>query len=335
MACAVAEADRIEDHQLYIRGDRSTRGDRVPRGFVQVCTVGESYLVEKKEQSGRIELANWISSRDNPLTGRVIVNRVWHHLFGAGIVPTVDNFGAMGEPPSHPELLDALAVQFMEDGWSVKRLIRRIMLSRSYQLSTRLRPENRDIDGDNRLIWRMNRRRLEAEVIRDAILAFSGRLELEPPAGGQFLNPSYQRVDFDIPYRGVYVPVMRGSGYDFFAAFDGADPSIVVGRREVSTVPTQALHLLNSPLVMNESQRAAERLLARDDLDDTQRVDWAYWLALSRPPTDEQRQWAMAFLEDYPAVMEEEGRKVTDPRLEAWTRFCQSLIASAEFQILD
>jgi hypothetical protein len=337
MATAVTEEEKkkIADHVVYIRGDRTTRGDPVPRGFVQVATLDGSHLVQNKEQSGRLELAEWVANRENPLTARVIVNRAWHHLFGRGIVPTVDNFGAMGELPSHPELLDSLAVEFMDDGWSLKRLVRRIVLSRAYQLSTVGHTKNEDLDGDNRLVWRMNRRRLEAESIRDALLVFSGRLDLTPPAIGQSADPSYQRPEFDVPYRSVYLPVIREGGYDFFSAFDGPDTSIVVGRREVSTVPTQALYLLNSPLAMQESQRAAERLIASDDPDDAGRIDRAYRLAVGRPATDKEQQMVLAFLDRYPDLAKEEGKGFGDLRLQAWTQFCQALVASAEFQILN
>jgi hypothetical protein len=335
VTCGVAEADKIADQKLYIRGERSSQGDVIPRGFVQVVTCGGSHLVQDKEQSGRLELAEWIASRDNPLTARVLVNRVWHHLFGEGIVPTVDNFGAMGLPPSNPKLLDYLAVEFMDDGWSVKRLVRRIVLSRAYQLSSRGHPTNDQIDEDNRLVWRHNRRRLDAEAIRDSILAFSGGLDLEPPSNGQFVDLAYSSADYTIPNRSVYVPVMRQNGYDFFTSFDGADPSTVMGRRDVSLVPTQALYLLNSPLVLEESRRAAERLLGRDDLDDSGRIEWAYQLALSRGPTDAERQWTIEFLELFPEAMEKDGKSVSDAELETWTRLCQSLMASAEFQILE
>jgi hypothetical protein len=300
-----------------------------------VATLDGAHLVQNKEQSGRLELAQWVARRENPLTARVIANRAWHYLFGRGIVPTVDNFGAMGEPPSHPELLDYLAVEFMDDGWSLKRLVRRIVLSRAYQLSTERHPENEQRDGDNHLVWRMNRRRMEAESMRDALLSFSGRLELTPPALGQAVDPAYERPDFDVPFRSVYLPVMREGGYDFFDAFDGADASVVVGRREVSTVPTQALYLLNSPLVSQESRRAAERLLAMEDQDDAGRVDMAFRLAYSRPSTDAERDAVLAFLERYPELAKEEGKGFGDLPVQAWAQFCQALVASAEFQILN
>jgi len=335
LATGVEEGKKPADQPLYIRGDSGNRGDVVPRGFVQVATHNAAHEVQNKQQSGRLELAEWIASPQNPMTARVMANRVWYHLFGQGIVPTVDNFGAMGEPPSHPELLDYLAVQFMEDGGSVKRLIRRIALSHAYQLSTVDHPRNQEIDGDNHLVWRMNRRRLEAEALRDALLTFSGSMDLQRPETSQFLEPSYQRIDFEQPCRSVYLPVMRDGGFDLFGAFDGADASMVVGKREVSVVPPQALYLLNSPLVMNESRRAAERLLGREDLDDAARIDWAYRLAFSRPATDTDRQLGLAFVEKYRQVLEDEGKATGDVRLEVWTRLCQALVASAEFQILN
>ncbi|MCA9267681.1 MAG: DUF1553 domain-containing protein [Planctomycetales bacterium] len=335
VACAVAESAKPADQRVFIRGDRQDQGDIVPRGFVQVASAGGKHLIEDKKQSGRLELAHWIASSENPLTCRTAVNRVWQHLFGVGIVPTSDNFGSLGERPSHPELLDYLAVEFAEDGWSVKRLVRRIVLSRTYRLSTSGNSQNEELDGDNRLLWRMNRRRLDAESIRDAILTFSGRLQLEPPDAGQLANLAYQRPDFDDPHRSVYLPVLRTGGYEFFSAFDGSDPTIVVGRRDVSTVPTQVLYLLNSPLAIDESRRAAERLFEAEKMDDNGRVDLAYWLALSRAPDENERKAMLEFVDNFPALLKQEGKFVKDVPREAWAQACQALIASAEFQILN
>ncbi|HTU19832.1 MAG TPA: PSD1 and planctomycete cytochrome C domain-containing protein, partial [Gemmataceae bacterium] len=176
VAMAVREASRIEDCAICIRGNIGNRGAKVPRGFLQVASIGSPSALPAK-QSGRRELAGWLASRDNPLTARVMVNRAWHHLFGAGLVRTVDNFGTAGERPSHPELLDYLAVRFMADGWSVKKLIRTIMLSRAYQMSSAGRSDTLVIDPENRLLAHMNRRRLDAECLRDAMLTISGRLD--------------------------------------------------------------------------------------------------------------------------------------------------------------
>ncbi len=335
VACAVTESEKVADQRLYLRGERSSQGDKIPRGFVQVVSASDSYLLKNKEQSGRLELAEWIASANNPLTARTFVNRAWHHLFGVGIVPTVDNFGSLGQRPTNQPLLDHLAVEFADDGWSVKRLIRRMVLSRSYQLSTLGNKKNEQVDGDNKLLWRMNRRRLEAEAIRDTILSFSGHLKLEPPKTGQLADYGYRRPDFTVPVRSVYLPMLRQGGYDFFNAFDIADSTIVVGSRPVSTAPAQSLYLLNSPLVMDESKLAAERLLANKDIDDSQRIQQAYWAALSRAPTEQEQDWIVEFIEAFPAVIKSEGKYVKDAHVEAWTRVCQAIIASAEFQILN
>ena len=169
MAMAVEEAKKIEDCRICIRGSVQHRGPAVPRGVLQVATVGEPPKIPK-DASGRRELAEWIVSPQNPLTARVYVNRVWHYLFGAGLVRTLDNFGTTGEMPSHPELLDFLAARFMEDGWSTKRLVRELVLSHAYRMSTADNAKAVAVDPENRLLWRMNRKRLDAESLRDAML---------------------------------------------------------------------------------------------------------------------------------------------------------------------
>ena len=180
---AMGVRERFEplNSPLYVRGELDQPGERVPRGFVQVLSRGTPSAITKG--SGRRELAERLAARDNPLTARVMVNRIWLHLFGRGLVPTPDNFGAAGQTPSHPELLDALAVSFMDESWSVKKLIRRIVLSRAYQLGSTHDAHSFEVDPDNTLIWRMSPRRLEAEALRDAVLAISGQLDLEPPVG--------------------------------------------------------------------------------------------------------------------------------------------------------
>ena len=179
---AMSARDRAQpaDTKVAIRGNFRDRGEVVPRGFLSTLPVVSPSKIGANS-SGRLELAHWITSPENPLTARVMVNRIWHHLFGRGLVASVDNFGLIGKPPSHPQLLDTLAIQFMRDGWSVKRMVRAMMLSRAYQLSSESDAENMNIDPDNRLFWRATPRRLEAEAIRDAILSVSGQLDLERP----------------------------------------------------------------------------------------------------------------------------------------------------------
>src|SRR5262249_5898659 len=224
-AMAVLEAEKVEDCHLCIRGNYHNRGPKVPRGFVTaLLPPGSSPAIPAKE-SGRRQLAARIASPDNPLTARVMVNRVWHHLFGAGLVRTVDNFGNTGEAPSHPELLDHLALQFIKDGWSVKKLIRQVMLSRVYQMSSAAdSAEGRKLDPENRLLWRANRRRLDAESIRDAMLTVSGTLDRT--AGGPSIRPgtmAERDYRFEDTRRSVYTPVFRNRLLELFEAFDFAN----------------------------------------------------------------------------------------------------------------
>ena len=258
------------------------------------------------------------------------VNRIWKHLVGEGLVRTVDNFGTTGELPTHPELLDWLAVRFVEDGWSVKQTIRRIMLSRTYQQSSRANPAAAKVDPENRLLSRMNRRRLDAEALRDAILAVSGQLDLT--VGGPTIEPgtkSELEYQFNTVRRSVYVPVFRNNLLEIFEVFDFADPNLVIGRRNTSTLPTQALYLMNSPFAMEQAGFAAERLLAAPNLDDAGRIDRAYQLALGRPPTPRERELALEYLSD----MDDEIEGST--RAEAWAGLCQALFASIDFRYVD
>jgi hypothetical protein len=232
----------------------------------------------------------------------------------------VDNFGTTGEPPSHPELLDILAVDFMDDGWSMKRLIRRIVTSRTYRLASIDDGESRQIDPENRLLWRANRRRLDAECLRDAMLAISGRLA--PARGGPGFPPDLA-ADYgfarDDHRRSVYLPVFRNALPDLFEVFDFADPSLVVGRRNTSTVAPQALVLMNHPFVIAQARQAARRLMEIPGLDDAARIDRAYRLALGRMPTDSERRVALGFAAD---------------RAD-WPLVFQALFASADFRYVD
>jgi len=336
---AVRDAAVPEDCRIHIRGEVTELGDVVPRGYVRVLTYPQSPEVNPK-QSGRLQLAMWMTSRQNPLTARVMVNRIWYHLFGRGIVPTVDNFGALGEPPSHPELLDYLALSFMEQGWSVKKMIRQIMLTRAYQLSSAHHEGNYQKDPDNTLVWRMNRRRLEAEAIRDAILAVGGNLDLARPQGSVVQEISGEigrRAKTDVlfretRYRSAYLPVVRGLMPELLNLFDGADPELVTGQRDVTTVAPQALYLMNAPLVLEQSEAAARRILSDSRLtDDRARLNHAFLRILGRPPTPQQADDALAFVADFAQTMPP-GTSSEQRRVEAWASLCQALIASAEFR---
>jgi hypothetical protein len=333
LSMTVVEEPRIEDTHVHIRGSVHSLGETVPRGFLSVATIGPVPPLPS-DSSGRREFAAWLASPDNPLTARVIVNRVWHWLFGAGLVRTTDNFGTTGETPSHPELLDDLAVRFMEDRWSIKRLVRQIVLSHTYQLASSDDRRARSLDPENRLLWRMNRRRLDAECIRDTMLVTSG--QLDPAMGGPSF-PADLASDYGYQQTGarrsVYAPVFRNALPDLFEAFDFADPSMVVGRRNVSTVAPQALYLMNHPFVLEQSRHAARRLLAETGThcDDRQRIERAYRLTLGRSPSAQERRIALEFL----AQSEDAGGGASSGPEEAWALLFQALFATIDFRYVD
>jgi hypothetical protein len=319
MVMTVVEEEKIEDARVHVRGSVHTLGDLVPRGFLQVATTGPTPALPK-DQSGRRELADWIASPDNPLTARVIVNRAWHWLFGAGIVRTVDNFGTTGERPTNPELLDHLAVSFVADGWSMKKLIRWIVLSRTYRQST---AGDVSTDPDNFLFGRANRRRLEAECIRDTMLFVSGLLS--PYRGGPTF-PASLAADYGYQTtttcRSVYLPLFRNAMPEILELFDAADPSMVTGRRNSGTIAPQALYLMNHPFPAEQAKHATARLLGETLADDDVRVTRAYRLTLGREPTAGERRVAAGLLES------------REPK-EAWTQLFHALFASAEFRYVN
>jgi hypothetical protein len=325
---------RPTDSYVCVRGESRQRGARVPRGFLAVATPGKAPAVPSA-RSGRLELAQWLTHRDNPLPARVAVNRIWQHLFGRGLVASVDNFGALGERPTHPELLDWLASRFIQDGWSHKKTIKLIVTSRTYQQSSDHHAGHFKADPDNRLVWRMSSRRLEGEAIRDAILAVSGRLEHKPPTGSPVAAaPARGKrggiAVKDSNHRSVYLPVPRGTpGPEILGIFDAANPNLLVAQREVTTVPAQALFLMNSPFVREQAGHMAKRLLAAPSLDDAGRADLAYRLALARPATARERDRAVGYVQG-PA-----GTSQKEDATRAWAQFCQALLASAEFRYLD
>ncbi len=337
--CMGAQDGEVRDSPLFERGELTRPGATVPRGFPRVFGID---VPVPKRQSGRLQLAQWLTHRDHPLTARVLVNRVWRHLFGAGLVRTVDTFGFSGEHPSHPELLDALAVRFMEGGWSVKKLIREIVLSETYRQASRTdfppQPAQQkppSPDPDNRLLAHANRRRLDAEVLRDAMLTVSGRLDLSRRPGSLVAELEGQSVsligfnsklpsDLDgSQHRSVYLPVIRDHLPDVLEQFDMANPNLVTGNREVTNVPLQALYLLNGPFV----QAAAEALAARVSADAPERVEQvrrAFVLCFNRPPNANERQLAETFFTNSPG----------EPTAQL-AAFCQALLASAEFRLAD
>jgi hypothetical protein len=316
--------------KVCIGGDSNKLGESVPRGFLRVATLGQAPAI--KSGSGRRELAEWLTSRENPLTARVAVNRIWLHLFGQGLVKSADNFGFLGDRPSHPELLDHLAGQFMANGWSVKKLIRSLVLGRTYQLASSFDAASYKADPDNILRWRMSQRRLDAEAFRDAILSVSGQLILTPAKGSSATatvrgNRTAYALN-DVKHRSVYLAIVRGAPLsESLSMFDVANPNIVVAQREETTVPAQALYLMNSPFILQQARAVADRLLAHNAADEAGRVDQAYRLFYARPGTAAETERALKYLT---AAAEDLGGK----RAEAWASYCQALIASAEFRYL-
>jgi hypothetical protein len=303
---------------------------------VRVLATAETQPIRRG--SGRLELAEFIASRENPLTARVMVNRIWSRLFGRGIVASPDNFGRMGELPSHPELLDHLAMRFVENGWSVKTLIREVMLSRAYQQSSTYDAKNYATDPDNQFLWRMSRRRLDAEAIRDAMLFVSGRLDVRPVSGSVIATlqePDTGSADLAGPvesvpqiHRSIYLPIVRGQPPSLLACFDFPDPSAVCGQRNATNVPAQSLFLMNNPFVLSQADAFVARISERAAPVLDQAVH-AFKLALSRDPTSEEREAIAAFIKSF--ASHTSGSDSTA----VLSAYCQSLFASGEFRYLN
>ncbi len=337
-AISLIEQHRGVDLPIHIRGSVHTLGEVAPRGFLQVASHGDAPQLPS-DQSGRRELAEWLSGRENPLTARVMTNRVWHWLFGAGIVRTVDNFGVTGESPSHPQLLDELALQLVDDGWSLKRLVRRVVTSRTYRSASVAAEIHSAVDPENLLLAHANRRRLDAECLRDAMLAASGQLRLDA-AGATY--PEKLSADYGYRHNGlersVYVPVFRNAVGDVLAAFDFANTSLVTGRRDTSTVAPQALMMLNHPFVHDSAAAAAKQLLAEHAGTNADRVERAYRIALGRQPTTDEAAVLIQFVEQSVGDANQIGgaNQTDDAKaVQAWRQVFLSLFASVDFRYVD
>lgn len=328
-AMGIQDMPNPRDARIHLRGDVSRLGESIPRGYIQVVEVPNASPVNA-EQSGRLELANWIADPANPLTARVIVNRIWKHLFGEGIVRTVDNFGKTGQAPDDPELLDYLATRMVANQWSIKKTIREIVLSETYQLASDHNEKNFQIDPENRFWWRAHHRRLDAEALRDAILALSGELDPKPVEGSRVTklgNINLGRSTADLaklnspnPHRSVYHPIIRNNLPDSLKLFDFAAPSIIVGKRQVTTVPSQALYLMNSPFILKQSEQLADRIHKSGAETPKEKIEKAYQMILNRAPQKNE----MPKLESYLASDQEN-----------LTSLCQILFASAEFRYIE
>ncbi len=328
---------KATDTPLLARGNHLKPGKPVPRQF-PVVLAGDKQSPIPPDRSGRLELADWLTKSNHPLTARVMVNRIWRWHFGQGLVRSVDNFGLLGDKPTHPELLDWLATQFVRNKWSVKEMHRLLMQSATYQMGATPDPTAVSTDPDGRLLWRFPPRRLEAEEMRDSILAVSGRLDrtrggpaITHVKNREFLfdHTSKDGTTYESRRRSLYLPVVRNHLYDVFQLFDAPDATVMSGDRSTTTVATQALFWMNSPLVTESAAALATTLLSAKNLDDAGRVRALYLAAYGRPPTpSEQSRLALAA-----ARFEEsaEGKDAPTRRAKAWAIVCQVVLAANEF----
>ena len=338
-AYAVSEA-KPANAKVQIKGDPRNPGEEVPRGFLQI--LGGQKLPSDIEQSGRLQLAEWITDPKNPLTARVMVNRIWLHHFGKGIVHSPNDFGARGKAPSHPDLLDFLATRFIESGWSIKAMHKLIMLSRAYQMSGDDDPANAAIDANNDYLWKFNRRRLSAEEVRDSMLAISGHLDRTMGGPHPFPPENEWRYTQHRPFvaqyetsrRSVYLMQQRIKRHPFLEMFDGADPNATTGERPISTTPTQALFMMNDPFAHQQADGFAVRIgLAHRE--DAERIGYAYQLAFGRAATKEEVRTGESFLRECRAAMKETELPADRQPRGALASFARVLFSSNEFMYLD
>ncbi len=337
------DSDQPSDERIRLSGQFDRPGERVPRGFLRVLCDHAPPEIDSG-QSGRVALARWLTDgngRAGQLAARVYTNRIWHHLIGRGIVPTVDSFGRTGAAPSHPELLDYLAAELIGSGWSLKAVVKQIVLSRVFALSSRHLPAHHARDPDNRLLWRGHRRRLDPESLRDAMLLAAGQLDLTPRESTVWYledqatavgdNKVRRRTDF--PCRSVYLPVIRNDLPELFQVFDFADPHVTTGARPRTTVPTQSLFMLNDEMVMEAARAAAARILETSSTHWEARIVTMFGQLLGCSPTPAQRQALLDFLAGTAARLERQGDQRAE--LNALAMACHAVFASSQFQYLE
>ncbi|MBI2947696.1 MAG: DUF1549 domain-containing protein [Verrucomicrobia bacterium] len=345
LAYGIRDTAKPVDGRVTIRGNVHAPGDTVPRGFIRVVSDAPWPQIPPSA-SGRVQLADWLASADNPLPARLTMNRIWQKLFGEGLVRSADYFGTRGERPSHPELLDWLASEFIRNGWSQKRLIRQIVLSRAYGMSSAHDSDAFTRDPDNRLLWRMNRRRLDAESLRDAVLATSGELlscsggpalalNLPENVGGldpKDVNPvSFKTSKFPEAqhhHRTIYLPVVRSRAQpgpaELRNLFDFVPPTEMTSQRPSTSVATQALFLMNSEFIKSHAGKLADWLLKQEATDDRGRLETLYLRALNRPVTEAEANEAERFLRSSADAAGETPRA-------AWAAYCHAMLSSNEF----
>jgi Protein of unknown function (DUF1553) len=298
-------------------------GELVPRRFPRIIAGDEQKPIT--EGSGRLQLADWIASPTNALTARVMVNRIWQHHFGEGIVRTPNNFGKLGTPPTHPELLDYLAHRFVDSGWSIKAMHRAIMLSAAYQQSSMPEAKTLKADPDNLLFGRMNRRRLESEAIRDSLLAVSGKLD--KAVGGPAIR------DLNTMRRTLYVMTIRSDRATYQFLFDAADPNVIVEKRMDSTVAPQSLFLLNHPFALAQTKALVERLIKDAPSGERAKIAWLYQQLYGREPSSQEIKIGQSALAQARGAAKD--NKADDSNSAAWEEYCQVLLCANEFVYVD
>jgi len=337
VAYGVSEAKPV-NARIQLRGEPHRKSDEVPRRFLEV--LGGETVPHDSKGSGRLELAEWITQPSNPLTARVFVNRVWKWHFGNGLVDTPSDFGSRGSRPSHPQLLDWLASEFIASGWSIKSLHRMIMNSQTYQLASVDDETNLAADPGNRWHWRYSRRSLDAESIRDAMLAISGQLDRTVPKSHPFpdvktwgftIHKPFHAV-YDSNHRSVYLMVQRNRRHPYLALFDAADPNQSVASRQPTTTPTQALFLMNSPFVHEQAKGFATRIAAQKG-DDLAKTRWAFETAQGRAPEEAVIKDAVAFVSAYRKKLDGENRE--EKNIAAWSALARVLLTSNAFLFVD
>lgn len=341
VAMSVIEHEDLGDCQVHIRGNLRNLGDKVPRGYLQAAYHGDAPKIPA-EQSGRLQMAQWMTSPQNTLTARVLANRVWMHLFGEGLVRSVENFGVTGDKPSHPELLDHLALRLIQDGWSLKKLVNYIADSRAYRMSSEAPADSTAADPANHLLSHQNRKRMDANALRDAMLVMAGTLDrrfMGPTIGGESaavdpndtkaLNQEYNYV-FSDSRRSVYTPAFRNKRLELFEAFDFGNNNMAIAKRNTSTVSLQALYMLNHEFVIQQSRAAAKLMLADPALKDSNtRLERTFQSALGRAPNARERQLAADFVRSSPSDETLESQE------ERWALLVQSLFACVDFRYIE
>ncbi len=326
---------------VNLRGNHlQTVGEPLPRSVPTILQSTTASVAFPTEQSGRYELANWCVDPQHPLTARVMVNRLWQYHFGEGLVRSASNFGLRGESPSHPELLDRLAEQFVAQGWSMKALHRRLVLSATYRSSSSGNPKAELVDPDNMLVWRMNRRRLEVEPLRDALLAVADAMDTAMTGqassiyGNKFEDSQEARTLHDAARRTIYLPINRAALEEFFSTFDYVDSAVSLEKRPVTTVPHQALFLMNHRLSLHAGWKLAHRL-ERHSSDDAERLKYAYAVCFARTPTDAEMAVALRYLQSQRSSLPHSGPEAATPSLAPWVQLCRGLLISNEFIYVD